>query len=225
MSGDSAWAKYKNDILADVGPMEVDENGATFVDKDGEEVTKKNKLTKWAPLELNNRRRRKRSGKLNAPKVRKSLQPGTVVIILHGKWKAKRAIVLKAYNQIGQSGFCLVTGPYSVNKVPITRVAQKFLIATKTCVDLAKFNLPEELEKESFFKKAASRMPEKSSEDFLEGEDAKRPQPKTTEEYKKVQAKIDAQLVPIVEGVPHLKEYLATRFTLMRNQHPHKMVF
>jgi large subunit ribosomal protein L6e len=154
---------------------------------------------------------------VNAPRLRSSITPGTVLILLAGHFKGKRVVFLKQL----ESGLLLVTGPFKVNGVPLRRVNQAYVIATSTkvdisSVDVAKFS-------DSYFKREVAKKTKGESE-FFEAEKANEVQT-IPEEKKEDQKAIDAKLIPLIEAVPELKSYLAARFSLKSGVKPHELVF
>jgi len=156
---------------------------------------------------LNNRR------KVKPTKLRSTIVPGTVVIMLAGSHRGKRAVVLKQL----PSGLLLVTGPYKINGVPLRRVDQAYVIATSTTVELPA--LPELTD--ALFKRKAK--PTKNEKEMFVENTAE--EPKISAEKIALQKEVDALVVPAVKSVDMLQSYLRSVFTLRKGQFPHEMKF
>merc|ERR1712094_166307 len=148
-------------------------------------------------------------------KLRKSIQAGTVGIMLAGHFKGCRAVVLKQLD----SGLLLVTGPYKLNGVPLRRVPQSYVIGTSTVVNVSGVNVPKEVN-DDFFKKPKTAK-KKDGELFFEEKKEKT----IDEARKKTQEAVDAKLVAEVSKDALLKAYLSSKFSLKNGDKPHLMSF
>ncbi|EGR28546.1 hypothetical protein IMG5_173110 [Ichthyophthirius multifiliis] len=96
------------------------------------------KVSKWyKPDDESSRFHRRQTQRQSAPKLRSNITPGSVLILLAGKFRGKRVVFLKQL----KSGLLLVTGPHKVNGVPLKRVNQAYVIPTTTKVQLGNIDL------------------------------------------------------------------------------------
>lgn len=142
---------------------------------------------------------------------------GTVLVLLAGRFRGRRVVFLK---QLEKSGLLLVTGPFSLNGVPLRRVNQRYCIATSTKVPVdakAVKDVSDDLfardgkaEKRKRFERETGFF--KKSESGPSGPSDKR---------KSEQKRLDATLkVPA-----DVQAYLKAKFSLSAKDMPHAMKF
>jgi len=147
-------------------------------------------------------------------KLKASLVPGAVVILLAGQFRGKRAVFLKQL----KSGLLLVTGPFKVNGVPLRRVNQAYVIGTSTRVDISKVKADNV--NDEFFKRAPKQRGKK--DEFFSEEKKKAELPA---ERKSAQKDVDKALLATIKKEPYLANYLASSFSLRNGQNPHELKF
>ena len=153
-------------------------------------------------------------------RLRKSITPGTVLIVLAGRFKGRRVVFLKQL----ESGLLLVTGPYKINGVPLRRINQAYVIATSTKVDINGANVASI--DDSYFAKHKQRKQKSKDDMFFErSNELTEEDKKRITEKKAKQVEFDRPLIANVKKVEMLGKYLSTRFTLRDNQRPHEMRF
>ncbi|CAF3194876.1 unnamed protein product [Rotaria socialis] len=151
-------------------------------------------------------------------RFRSSLSPGTVVILVAGKHAGKRVVVVKHLS----SGLLLVTGPYKLNGVKLSRVNQIYVIATSTKLDVSagKFDAYDD----KFFKRVRPAKKDAEKDIF----DSKKEKPKLSEERTQAQRTVDTIVLTAIKANADsrvLRRYLKSRFQLWNGVLPHKLKF
>ncbi|KAI1501762.1 ribosomal protein L6e-domain-containing protein [Biscogniauxia marginata] len=176
------------------------------------------KAQKWYPAEDEPKPKTTRKA-LRPWTPRPTLQPGTVLILLAGRFRGKRVVLLKNLEQ----GALLVTGPFKINGVPLRRVNSRYVIATSYKIDLAGLDEQKinEIAQASYF--ARDNTKDKASEEafFKQGE---KPQKKEISSSRAADQKtIDKALIANIKKVDLLASYLASSFSLRKGDKPHEM--
>ena len=122
------------------------------------------------------------------------------------------------------NSFFLFSGPYKVNRVPIRRVHQHFVIATSTKLNIDKVAIPATID-DAYFRRQRQRRAKKAEGDiFAKKKKTYRP----SAARKADQITVDKQLLESIKSHPERKVllgYLKARFGLSTGQLPHAMKF
>jgi large subunit ribosomal protein L6e len=173
------------------------------------------KAQKWYPAQPAPTLKKARKS-VRPQKLRASLVPGTVLIILAGRFRGKRVVFLKAL----EDSTLLVSGPFKVNGVPLRRVNARYVIATSTRVNIEsvkveKFNV-------AYFAREKAAKKAATEEEFF-GDKAVKKEIKA--ERVADQKTVDAALIAEISKQPLLKKYIASRFSLKNGDKPHLLKF
>ncbi|KAL2318827.1 hypothetical protein Fmac_032703 [Flemingia macrophylla] len=137
-----------------------------------------------------------------------SITPGTVLILLAGRFRGKRVVFLKQL----PSGLLLVTG------VIVLLVINNYLTDMSSYAPLRSMEFLEE----GTLARKAKKNKTKGEGEFFEAEKEKNVLP---QEKKDDQKTVDTALLKAIESVPDLKSYLGARFSLTAGMKPHELVF
>lgn len=149
-----------------------------------------------------------------APRLRSSIVPGRVLILLTGRFRGKRVVALKQL----KSGLIAVTGPYKINGVPVRRVNQVYTLSTSQSVSLNGVNT-DNINDDLF--KNENRAKRSREHRFL-AENA--PKTSVSDARKTLQKEIDTALLKNITDKIERK-YLNARFSLGKHDAPHAMRF
>ncbi|KAL2079327.1 hypothetical protein ACEWY4_025071 [Coilia grayii] len=121
-----------------------------------------------------------------------SITPGTVLVLRTGRHQGKRVVFLKHL----PSGLLLLTGPYALNQVPLSRACPDSVTATAVRVDISGVSIPETVT-DSFFQRRRQRKPEEGG-----GEKS----------LKRNQRAVDAQVLSCIREVPQVRKCLCVPY-------------
>jgi len=181
---------------------------------------KSQKASKWySPEDIKQQRKSRKS--IHPTKSRASLEPGSILILVAGRFRGKRVVLLKHLKE----GTLLVTGPFKINGVPLRRVNARYVIATSSKVDLKGVDEKtlDKVSGESYFSREKKTKGKGEEEFFKQGETPEKKKP--TSARATDQKTIDKALLSTIKKEPFLGSYLASNFSLRSGDKPHEMKF
>lgn len=157
---------------------------------------------------------------------KKGLEPGRVLIILAGKHRGKRVVLLKTL----PSGLLLVNGPFKINGCPMRRMHQQFVIVTRTKIPFDGVKVPGHINDKYFkAKKAAAVKGKKNKQGGNIFAKKKTATFKPNRQRSEDQATMDKAVINAIKtkmgDKKTLFSYLGSFFYLRNHMYPHKMKF
>ncbi|PLB34645.1 60S ribosomal protein eL6 [Aspergillus candidus] len=184
----------------------------------GQRLVPAQKAQKWYPVDDESQPKKVRKT-IRPAKLRESLKPGTILILLAGRFRGKRVVLLKHLDQ----GVLLVTGPFKINGVPLRRVNSRYVIATSTSVDISAVDSQtlEKVSAKDYFTKDKATQKKSEEAFFQQGE---KPQKKVVASARASDQKaVDQSILASVKKENYLGSYLASSFSLRNGDKPHEM--
>lgn len=164
-----------------------------------------------------------------APSGKKTVAPGTVAIMLAGRFRGRHCVVLKQADA-KDAKTLVVSGPYKYNGIPLRRVNRRYIIATSTKVDLTGADLSKVTK--ATFARAKKEKKAKSAAGFLGKKSAKSAaaagKKKIPDERVALQKQVDAAVIAAIKKDKNAKVlpgYLRSVFTVKPGDAPHRMKF
>jgi len=154
-------------------------------------------------------------------KGRKCIVPGSVVILLSGRFRGRRVVVMKSLD----SGLLLVTGPYKLNGVPLKRVNAAYVLPTrsKLAVDGAAVK---DINDAWFAKSKAKGGKKGEAEFFADNTELSAEEKERISMKRSTQKTVDAKVMETIKKQDvHFAGYMRTRFSLRNNMRFHEMSF
>lgn len=158
-------------------------------------------------------------------RFKKGLEPGRVLIILAGKHRGKRVVLLKTL----KSGLLLVNGPFKINACPMKRMHQKFVIVTRTKIPFDGVKIPKHINDKYFKSKKVSSKGAKTKQGGNIFATGKKSASKPNRVRREDQLQVDKQVLNAIKEKMGDKKtilaYLGSYFYLRNHMYPHKLKF